>query len=244
MKLRVPRAAALLAAAVIVAALAGAAFLTRGAAARSDVNAPARATTPAHTISVSGHGDVMVAPDMALITFGVQTRAEDAATASTNNASRMSAVIQAVEAQGVAADRIQTTNISLYFDQQRNEYVSEHDITVRIDSIGKAGAIIDAAVAAGANNSWGISFGLKNPSAARASALQAAVADGRTHADAIAGALGVTISGVSSASEPSYSGPVYETSGPRAAAAPSVPTPVQPGQLDISADVSLVYTFG
>jgi uncharacterized protein YggE len=186
----------------------------------------------------------MVPPDMALVTFGVQTRAEDAATASRDDAAKISAVISAVEGQGVAADHIQSTNLSLYFDDQRGEYVADHEITVRIDTLSKAGAIIDAAVGAGANNSWGISFGLKNPSAAHAQALQAAVTDGRTHADAIAGALGVTISGVNSASEPSFSGPVYEAGAPKAAAGPSVPTPVQPGQLDVTADVTLVYTFG
>src|SRR5437660_291602 len=107
----------------VLAGLAATAFLVHGASARA-VTAPSRATTPAHTIAVSGHGDVSVAPDMALITLGVQTRAEDAATASSNNASRMNAVIAAVEAQGVAADHIQTTNLSIYFDQQRNEYIA------------------------------------------------------------------------------------------------------------------------
>jgi uncharacterized protein YggE len=244
MNVRIPRFALALTAAAVVAALGATVLLTRGAAARGAVGAPSRASAPAHSITVNGHGDIMVAPDMALVTFGVETRAEDAAAASQNNAAKISAVISAVEAQGVAADHIQTANLSLYFDDQRGEYIADHQITVRIDSLSKAGAIIDAAVGAGANNSWGISFGLKNPSAARAQALQAAVTDGRTHADAIAGALGVTISGISSASEPSYSGPVYETGAPKAAGAPSVPTPVQPGQLDVTADVTIVYTFG
>src|SRR5579864_5012724 len=135
-----------LAVAAAVVALAGAGvFLAHGVSARA-VNAPSKASAPAHTITVSGHGDVSVAPDMALVTLGVQTRAEDAATASSNNAAKMSAVIAAVEAQGVTADHIQTTNLSLYFDDQRSEYIDEHDITVRIDNIAKAGAVIDAAV--------------------------------------------------------------------------------------------------
>lgn len=225
-------------------ALIAAALLTSRVAARTTLDAPSRASAPSHSISVNGHGDVMVAPDMAIVTLGVETRAEDAAAASANNASRMSAVIAAVESQGVGADHIQTANLNLYYDDQRNQYVADHEITVRIDNVNKAGAIIDAAVGAGANNSWGISFGLKNPSAARAQALQVAVSDGRTHADAIAGALGVTISGISSASEPSYSGPVYETGAVKAGAAGVATTPVQPGQLDVTADVSLVYTFG
>jgi uncharacterized protein YggE len=243
MNLRVPRIPAILIAAAIVAVAAAVFFVPRGAAARGAVQSQANAGAPAHTITVSGHGDVMVAPDMAIVTVGVETKAEDAATATSNNAARTSAVISAVEAQGVTADHIQTANLSLYYDDQRGVYVADHQITVRIDNIGKAGAVIDAAVGAGANNSWGISFGLKNPATAEASALQAAVTGGRAHADAIAGALGVTISGISSASEPTYSSPVVEPGVAKAGAPSGVSTPVQPGQLDVTADVTLVYTF-
>ena len=94
-------------------------------------------------------------------------------------------------------------------------------------------------------HSWGVSFGLRDQAGAEDQALRAAVASARKHADGIAAALQVTITGVSSASEPSYSSPIPYgggvASGAPVAAAPS--TPVQPGQLSVTAQVTIVYTF-
>ncbi|MGH2441975.1 MAG: SIMPL domain-containing protein, partial [Chloroflexota bacterium] len=172
----------------------------RGAFAGS-AHAPAHQTAaPLHSITVSGHGEVQVAPDMATITLGVESKASDAASALSDNASKMSAVIAAVEAQGVSADHVQTTNLSIYYDSQKGVYIADNQITVKLDSPSKVGPVLDAAVAAGANNSWGVNFGIKNDSAARAQALQSAVADARSQADSIASALKVTISDTVSAS--------------------------------------------
>lgn len=230
-----------LAALVVLPVIAGAAVIAPRVVARSNVGAVAKAGATNHTISVVGHGSVQVAPDMATVTLGVETKGDDAATALSNNAGRMNAVIAAVEAQGVTADHIQTSDLSLYYDDQHETYVASHQITVTIDTIGNVGQVIDAAVGAGANNSWGVSFGLRDESSARVQALQSAVANAQKRAQAIATALGVSISGVGSAAEASYAvTPPIEA--PVAAGAASS-TPVQPGQLTVSADVNVVYTF-
>jgi uncharacterized protein YggE len=156
----------------------------------------------------------------------------------------MNAVITAVEGQGVPQKNIQTSDLSIWYDSEHDQYVVSHQTTIRIDNVTKVGAVLDAAVAAGANNSWGVSFGLQDESAARSQALQSAVADARKRANAIASALGVTITGVSSAGEASYTvtPPVPIAAAPSASGATS--TPVQPGQLTVTADVNVVYTFG
>lgn len=220
------------------------AVAARGVSARGNVGAPLRSAPANHTITVGGHGEVSVAPDMATITLGVQTKGDDAASALSTNSSKIDAVVAAVEAQGVPAAHIQTTNLSVYFDSQGGAYVADHQISVRLDGTGKVGAVLDAGVGAGANNSWGVSFGLRDPSSAHSTALQAAVTDAHTRADGVAAALGVSITGVGSASEGSFSSPPIEFAGPRAPGVASAPTQVQPGQLTISADVSVVYTFG
>lgn len=202
------------------------------------------AQAASHTITVSGHGEVKATPDQATITLGVQTQASDAQSALANNATKMNAVIAAVEGQGVASSHIQTSNLSLYRDSQRDAYVVDHQVTVQVDDVSKVGAVLDAAVGAGANNSWGVSFGLQNESTSRSQALAAAVADARSRADSIARALGVTISGVSSAGEATYNVQVQPVPA-LGVAAPSAPaaTQVQPGQLTVTADVNVVYTF-
>jgi uncharacterized protein YggE len=226
-------------------AIGGGLVMTQNASARINAGAPAKQSSTAHLISVGGHGEVSVAPDMATLTIGVQSKGQDANEALARNATAQNAVIAAVEAQGVPASHIQTTNLSLYFDSQGDNYIADHELTIRIDAVSRVGAILDAAVGAGANNSWGVGFGLKDQSAARAQALQAAVKDARSRADAMASGLGVSVTGVASASEASYNVqyPQPYAAASRAAAPGGAPTPVQPGELTITADVNVSFTF-
>jgi uncharacterized protein YggE len=213
--------------------------------ARSNVGASTQQTSPTnHTISVSGHGDATATPDMATITVGVQTKGIDAQAALASNSSKLNAVVAAIQAQGVVADHIKTSNLSLYLDSPTNDYQASHDVTVTLDSVNKVGTVLDAAVGAGANNAWGVQFGLKDASAQQSQALTTAIADARKKANAMASALGVSVTGVGSASEASYSSPIQYAGAARASSAPSPATQVQPGLLTISADVSVVYTFG
>jgi uncharacterized protein YggE len=241
MQLRVHRTAILVGSALALCALVSAAFAVQSAGARSNVGAPVRAAATGHTVTVTGHGTATMSPDMATLTLGVQSKGADAQAALKENATRMTAVIDAVKAHGVSANHIQTSDLSIWFDDQHSQYVVSHSVSVRVDNVGTVGTVLDSAVDAGANTSWGVQFGLKDSSGAQSQALQNGVADARKHADAIATGLGVTVSGVGSASEVSYSNPVIYA--PRASAAPSAPTPVQPGELSITADVQVVYTF-
>jgi uncharacterized protein YggE len=226
-------------------AIGGGLLMTQNASARINAGAPAKQSSTAHLISAGGHGEVSVAPDMATLTVGVQSKGQDANEALARNATAQNAVIAAVEAQGVPASHIQTTNLSLYFDSQGDNYIADHELTIRIDAVSRVGAILDAAVGAGANNSWGVGFGLKDQSAARSQALQAAVKDARSRADAMASGLGVSVTGVASASEASYNVqyPQPYAAASRAAAPGGTPTPVQPGELTITADVNVAFTF-
>lgn len=227
----------------VIAAVSGSALAVKSAGARGNA-APARQGVANHTLSVNGHGESEVAPDMARITVGVQSKGQDARDALSRNSTSLNAVVVAIEGQGVPANRIQTSDLSLWFDDQHQSYVASHNLTVRIDDVNTVGSVLDAAVGAGANTSWGVSFALKDESAARAQALQAAIADARKRANSMASALGVSVTGVVSAGEAT----VNVTPLPYAAGAVQAPaassTNVQPGQLTISADVTVVYSFG
>jgi uncharacterized protein YggE len=227
----------------VIAAIGALVVISHPAAARGNVVSPLKAASTSHTVSVGGHGELSVPPDQATITLGVDTRASDAQSALSDNSSKMNAVITAVQGQGVPASHVQTSNLSIYYDSERNVYVASHQITAKLDDVNRVGQVLDAAVGAGANNTWGVGFGLKDPSAARAQALTQAVADARKRANAMASALGVTISGVGSASEATYQVTPVTYAAPSQAAA-GAPTPVQPGQLTVTADINVVFTFG
>ncbi len=245
MKIRATGSRIVVVSATVVLLLVTASAMAGRVLARSNSNSTARQVTPApHTVTVSGHGDASATPDMATLSVGVQTKGIDAQSALSANAEKMNAVLSALTAQGIPADHITTSDLSLYLDSQSNTYQASHTLSVNLDNVDKVGTVLDAAVSAGANESWGVSFGLKDDSTAKAAAIRAAVTDARNKADAMASALGLSVTGVSSASESTENVPLPFEAPRAAASASSTATQVQPGQLSISSDVSIVYTVG
>src|SRR2546430_9858410 len=133
----------LVAAAVLaVAALAG---VGRPEAARSEVATP-------DTVTTLGHGVVTVAPDEATVSAGVHTQAASASQALAENARLMNAVVAALKAAG--GKSLQTQQVSLYPqtspEGQVTSYVADNSVSAKT-KIATAGALVAAAVGAGAN---------------------------------------------------------------------------------------------
>ena len=218
------------AAVVAVAAFAG---VGRPEAARGDVASP-------DTVTTTGHGVVTVVPDEASVSAGVHTQAASAAAALAQNAQLMSAVVAALKAAG--GSDLQTQQVSLYpqtNDQnQVTAYVADNSVSAKT-KIARAGALIDAAVAAGANTVNGPTLDVSDRDARYRDALGKAVVDARAKAAALARAGGFGVGQVSSVTEQAASGapvPVYE-----AAAAKSNATPIEPGTQDVTADVTVTF---
>jgi uncharacterized protein YggE len=195
-------------------------------------------TSAPRTVTAQGHGEIAVNPEQAFITLGVQSRAKEAKTALANNNEKMNAVVATVARQGIPKQLVQTTDFSLWYDSQQNIYVANHNLALRVDNLQKLGVVLDACVAAGANNSWGVSFGVKNPTTARAQALKAAVADARKRADSIAAAMGAKITQSTSVLE--SSGSVGGMGAGKRAGGGG--TSFQPGQTVVSADVTVTFS--
>ena len=218
------------AAVVAVAAFAG---VGRPEAARGDVASP-------DTVTTTGHGVVTVVPDEASVSAGVHTQAASAAAALAQNAQLMSSVVAALKAAG--GSDLQTQQVSLYpqtNDQnQVTGYVADDSVSAKT-KIARAGALIDAAVAAGANTVNGPTLDVSDRDARYRDALGKAVEDARAKAAALARAGGFGVGQVSSVTEQAASGapvPVYE-----AATAKSSATPIEPGTQDVTADVTVTF---
>ncbi len=204
---------------------------------------PAGAAAP-RTITVQGAGVVTTVPDEAQFSFGVSTTASTAKAALTANAARMNRLIAALKQAGIDAADIQTAQISLSPNMNENgskvlSFTAGNSVTVKTRQIAKAGAIVDAAVAAGANLVSGPSLGPSDQSALQRRALGAAVADARGRALAIAQAAHVRLGAVQTVSETS-STPIQFS--PTAKAALPAGTPVEPGSVQVEEDVTV--TFG
>ncbi len=222
--------AAAAAALVAVAAFAG---VGRPEAARGDVASP-------DTVTTTGHGVVTVVPDEASVSAGVHTQADSAAAALAQNAKLMSSVIAALKTAG--GSNLQTQQVSLYpqtNDQnQVTGYVADNSVSAEAKIAG-AGALIDAAVAAGANNVSGPTLDVSDRDARYRDALGKAVADARAKAAALAGAGGFGVGPVSSVTEQTAAAPapVYEA----VVAGKSAATPIEPGTQDVTADVTVTF---
>ena len=197
------------------------------------------------TVTVTGTGKVTVVPDQASFGFSVDTRADAARDALARNATLAAAVVAALKSAGVAADDIQTQQVSL--SPQTNEDGTQvvgytASTTVSVDTtIAKAGAVVDAAVGAGANGVSGPSLSRSDADAQYREALKRAVADAKEKAQALASAGGLTLGGVRTIVEGSGVTPM-----PMAAAKSDLSSGVaiEPGTQEIDATVTVTYDAG
>ena len=198
----------------------------------------------ADTVTVTGTGTVTAVPDQASFSFTVQTKAATAAAALARNGADTRAVIAAVEKAGVAEADVQTAQVSLDPVQSSDGtsivgYTASDTITVTKLAIAKAGAVVDAAVGAGATDVSGPSLTLSSQDALYAQALKAAVAQAKTKATVLAGAAGRTLGDVVTIVEGGGSAPI-----PFAVSAPSSGnTPIEAGTQDVQATVTVTYSL-
>ena len=210
---------------------------------------------PENLITVSGTGEVMTEPDIGLVTLGVKTEHADVRTAQEQNAMTMDEIITSLLAAGIPRQDIQTVSYNIfpvYDDETRpfGEDVKYYQVTsmvqVTVREVSRTGEIIDIAVKNGANqvSSVGFSLSPEKEKSLRATVLTQAVGNARSDADVTAAATGVTITGVKSVVVGSVYVPVaYDNryNGSAEMKAVAVPTPIETGQIKVSAQVSISY---
>lgn len=209
------------------------------------------------TITVTGEATVAVKPDRAVIGLGAVAQADDAAAAQQRVNEIMHQAIDAIRQVGVPEDRIQTAGLSLqpvYSQPGRGHvqggeshvptivgYRASNTVRVQLDDLELIGKVIDAGITAGANQLEGINFEIKDDTQSRSQALEQATANARSKADVIARAAGTPVSVLHNITEGGVHivSPVYR--GARALAAMEMDTPVQPGEVQIRASVTVTY---
>lgn len=206
---------------------------------------------PPRTLSVTGTGKSYLVPDIAYIYIGVHTENAEASKAVAENTSRSQKVTEALKQFNIASKDIQTTNFSIYPQQQFDPqgkvtgilYVVDNTVYVALRDLTKIGNLLDAVVNAGANTISGISFDVENKTAALAEARAAAVADAQKQAQELAKAAGVTLGEIMSISTyASAPYPIYDRGGAGGVAMEAA-VPIAPGQTVLQVDVSITYTL-
>ena len=230
--------AALAAAILAAVALAG---VARPEGARGDTPEGAAAKK---TITVTGDGKVETVPDEAQLSLGVRTSGETAAEAMEENAQRMARVVRALRGAGVDEKDIRTEEISLSPRLKRNEgvigYVAVSTVSAS-SGLKQLSEALDAAVEAGANQSYGLSLSRSDREQLYRAALKDAVADARAKAQALAAAGGFAVGAVVTVDESAGSDPVYYDRAVAAEAAPAMD--IAPGTQEVHANVRITFAI-
>ena len=204
--------------------------------------------TSAATITVTGNGEVEGTPDTATFNIGVSTTAHTAVEALEGNNTQVATLEQSLEQSGVQLKDMQTSWLNLSANTNSRgkvkNFTADDELTVTMNNLSNLGAALDAAVTATGNGVTldGISFSISNQSAllgaARAQAMQAA----NTEATQVAAGGGLTLGPIVSITDQENAGQyVYYSQLNTAAPVAGTAVPVQPGQQQISVQVTVVY---
>ncbi len=199
------------------------------------------ATQSEDSITVSGNGSVAAVPTTATFTFGVDIRAATAKAALAANAREMRQVIAAVKAAGGRQVGTQSVSLSQVLGQNNEPsgFAASNVVTATVD-LDRAGAVIDAAVEAGANRVDGPALSIADQGKLYRQALQAAVAEARLSAETLAAAAGRSLGKVTSVVESSgiTPAPMFAK-----AVASEAGTPIEPGTQQTTASVTVTFAL-
>jgi uncharacterized protein len=197
------------------------------------------------SISATGNGTVTAVPDRAQFSFGVQAQARTASAALEAADAQLARVVAALRQAGIPQADIQTDQLSL--SPRTNDegaeilgYTAVSSVSVRLRDLDRAGAVVDAAVGAGANQVYGPSLVRSNQDALYRNALRAAYADARAKAQALADAAGVTLGAMTATVE---GGEAIPFAG-RMEDAKTASATIEPGTQEIQATVSVTFAVG
>ena len=207
-----------------------------------------QACTVLSKMTLYGRGSVRVKPDIANVQIGVVTEARDLMVAQESNARITTQVINGLKQMGIEEKDVQTQDYSIrpeydYIDGRQvfRGYNVQNILNVTVRNIERVGAIVDAAVANGANQVGGISFNIENPREQYRRALQMALQDAKDKAEAIAKKNHyVLCSTPISIQEEGELGIIAQEATLLKAAST---TPIQPGQLEITASVKVEFWY-
>lgn len=203
-------------------------------------------------VELSVFESVSVAPDIATIGAGVTSEAPTATAALQQNSAEMTKVIARIKALGVAEKDIQTTGINLNAMYDYNQetqrqvfrgYQVSNRVSVTLRKIEDTGKVLDALVAAGANDLNGPSFSIENDDAAKDSARKRAFERAQAQAKAYADMLGYDDAKVLAIAENIEArGPMPQMAESRMNAAKAdAPPPVQPGLVSTGISITIKY---
>ncbi|NLJ40867.1 MAG: SIMPL domain-containing protein [Clostridiales bacterium] len=235
---------------VCIAALIGV-LTTRGTVSASPGTGTTEADKEVDTLKVTGLGKVSIKPDIAYLNVGVRTINKDAKVAQEENKKIMEKVMTKLKALKIEEKDIQTSAYNIwprynYYDNKETleGYEVENMVTVTLRKVESVGDVLDGISEAGANMSYGISFGIEDTETAYKDALEKAIEDAKGKAETMSNKAGVSIIRLLNMVEGTT--PDYYPRAPgnydmAMEAEQSRSVPIAVGELEIQANVTVFY---
>lgn len=218
------------------------------------------------TITVVGEGSVSIDPDVAQTTIGVEVVKTTIIEATAEAREVMEAVLNALMEAGVAESDIQTSGFSIWAERSYDgpprpvesavnseepvetvRYRVSNQVMVTIRDLESVGAILDAAIEAGANNIFGVNFRLDDPSVVESDARAKAVENAKAKAEELAALTGAEVGEVITISEVIGQGGGYFggnfASSARQEMGGGGAGPISPGQLNLSMQIQVTFAM-
>ena len=215
---------------------------------------PLSAQDNKRSLVLNGHGEVKMAPDMAIVDLGVESQGPTAKAALEANTRDMAALMATLRSSNIEDKDIQTSNFSVQprYDDKPNVnppkivgYAVNNAVSVAVRKLDNLGALLDKAVAGGSNQISNIGFTVAAPQEAQDAARRSAVKDALRKATVLTDAAGVKLGALQSMSEQGGGQIMPMAKMSRMAAAPMaaqvMPVPVAEGQVSITVDVNMVW---
>lgn len=144
-------------------------------------------------ISVAGEGKIMVTPDRADVTIGVENVGADAAEVKKKNDASIDAVIKYLKSIKLPAEDYQTQRVNLYknydSDKKKYSFTASQTIVIHLKDLSKYDTMMMGLIDAGVNNIQGVQFKTSKQAQYESEARVKAVADAKLKANDYAGAL-------------------------------------------------------
>lgn len=154
---------------------------------------PAPQVENPRTITVTGEGEVSVAPEIATVHLGIEARDKNLQQAQARAGDVVAAVLELARSLDVPEEHVQSMQLRVQpeYDWQEGRqefrgYLVQRDVRVELEDLAKLGPLVERALAAGVNNIAPPELNVRDPRALHREVLRLAAADARANAAALA----------------------------------------------------------
>jgi uncharacterized protein YggE len=230
--------------AIIVAGVAGAYFKWMGSLPISVTQ-----TQKASTFDASGEGKVVLQPDQATVSLGVQEAGFSLKQVQEAVNKKMASLSKSLKDLGIKEEDIKTTGYSFYPDwQNKNSYTAQASVMVVVKDLDKVSQVMDLVGTLGLSNVSGPSFGLSDELLEKTTkqAREIAINNAKKKAEELAGLAGMRLGRIVNIVEGNVGRPPVPYMARDAMAVSNqleakTETPIEPGNSEVNVSVTLSY---